>query len=50
MFPAFKKKRGGICMSDAERNIRLIELGYYAKSQGLELNAIKEAIAQLHSQ
>jgi len=37
-------------MSDVEKNIRLIELGYYAKSQGLDLDTIKEAIAQLHGQ
>lgn len=35
-------------MSDVEKNIRLVELGYMAKSQGLDLDSIKAAIIELH--
>jgi hypothetical protein len=35
-------------MSDVERNLRLVELGYKARSQGLDLDSIKAAIIELH--
>jgi len=37
-------------MSDVERNIRLIELGYNASRQGLDLDIIKSEIIKLHVQ
>ena len=37
-------------MSDVEKNIRLIELGYNARSQGLDLDTIKSEIIKLHVQ
>ena len=33
---------------DIERNLKLIELGYKAKSQGIDLDILKESIVQLH--
>jgi hypothetical protein len=35
-------------MSEVERNLKLVELGYMAKSQGLDLDSIKAAIIELH--
>lgn len=35
-------------MSEVEKNIRMIELGYKASQQGLDLENIKEKIYRLH--
>jgi hypothetical protein len=37
-------------MTDAERNIRLIELGYDAGRQGLDIDAIRQEILKIHRQ
>lgn len=34
--------------ADVERNLKLVELGYKAGVQGIDLDALKQSIIELH--